>query len=120
MGQGANSALLDVLALDSSLDECNDDLKAALPLFSRKQVKEGLALWSLLQLPPKSNIFLGLMYNVAQFLRPFFRRIFKKWPLPTRKALSESLKPFSEIVRENKFWVDVASKGKKAIVPLIN
>ena len=35
---GANSALMDVVALDKCLDECNDDVPAALRLFSARQV----------------------------------------------------------------------------------
>jgi kynurenine 3-monooxygenase len=38
LGQGANSALMDVVALDKCLDETSDDISAALPLFSRRQV----------------------------------------------------------------------------------
>ena len=38
LGQGANSALMDVVALDSCLDEAADDISVALPLFSKRQV----------------------------------------------------------------------------------
>ena len=37
LGQGANSALLDVVALSKCLDTANDDLKVMLPLFSSTQ-----------------------------------------------------------------------------------
>ena len=39
LGQGANSALMDVVALDKCLDETNDNISEALPLFSRRQVR---------------------------------------------------------------------------------
>ena len=42
---------MDIVALDHCLDETNDDLAMALPLFSQRQTPEGLALWKLLQLP---------------------------------------------------------------------
>eukprot|EP00596_Hydrurales_sp_CCMP1899_P004137 CAMPEP_0119042514 /NCGR_PEP_ID=MMETSP1177-20130426/15662_1 /TAXON_ID=2985 /ORGANISM="Ochromonas sp, Strain CCMP1899" /LENGTH=245 /DNA_ID=CAMNT_0007009379 /DNA_START=599 /DNA_END=1333 /DNA_ORIENTATION=+ len=45
LGQGANSALMDVVALDACLDETKDDLNEALHLFSKRQVPEGLGLW---------------------------------------------------------------------------
>ena len=38
LGQGANSALMDVVALDKCLDETDDDMSLALPLFSKRQV----------------------------------------------------------------------------------
>jgi kynurenine 3-monooxygenase len=38
LGQGANSALMDVVALERCLEETNDDISAALPLFSKRQV----------------------------------------------------------------------------------
>ena len=39
LGQGANSALMDVVALDKCLDETGDNLSQALPLFSQRQVR---------------------------------------------------------------------------------
>ena len=42
LGQGANSALMDVVALDKCLDETADDLSAALPLFSQRQVHRNI------------------------------------------------------------------------------
>lgn len=38
LGQGANSALMDVVALDKCLDETDNDISKALPLFSQRQV----------------------------------------------------------------------------------
>lgn len=98
LGQGANSALQDVVALDQALDNCEDDLSRALVEYSAKQVKEGLALWQLLQLPPRGP--LGWCYQIVQVglgllskLRPLFL------PRPTQELLSQSLTPFSQIAR---------------------
>lgn len=108
LGQGANSALMDVVALDKCLEECGDDVPTALKLFSARQVQEGLALWKLLQLPPKGP--LALLFQISQLMKGL---LFKFLPIvgqPIQLLLSTTLVPFSEIVRRHKFWVDVATK----------
>lgn len=107
-----------MVALDQILDECNDDLDAALPLFSARQVKEGLALWSLLQLAITKNKIVAMLYAWATSLRPRMQRYFKKWPQPTFFAISQTMKPYSEVVKENGIWATLASLGKKSVVPL--
>lgn len=98
-GQGANSALLDVVALDQCLDDANDDLDMAMKLFSERQTPQGLALWQLLQLPPKGPI--GLVYQLTQVLFgllgriPLLRQIV---PKPTQTNLSQTKTPFTKIV----------------------
>lgn len=116
LGQGANSALMDVVALDQALDAVNDDLNGMLPLFSKKQVKEGLALWYLLQLPPKG--LYGVLYQLAQFYRPILKKLFPSWPSPVQTALSQSLTPFSEIVEQNAFWLAKAMGNEDRMEPL--
>ena len=102
LGQGANSALLDVVALDQCLDKYNDtDLPSALSLFSKRQVPEGLALWQLLQLPPAGVP--GALYQLSQLLWGFlsnFRSLKRMLPQPTQNLLSQSLTPFTTIVRK--------------------
>ena len=117
LGQGANSALMDVVALDQVLDESQDDISKLHPLFSQRQVKEGLALWYLLQLPPKGPW--GLLYGLAQLYRPLVRRAFKSWPRPVQNALSQSLTPFSEIVEQNSFWLERAITPDDKMEPLV-
>lgn len=100
-GQGANSALRDVVALDQCLEECNDKLEIALSMFSARQVPEGLALWQLLQLPPKGPM--GMIYQLLQVSLTFLSRIrwLRRWlPQATQTSLSQTLTPFSEIVRK--------------------
>ena len=120
LGQGANASLQDVVALDKVLDECNDDLDAALPLFSARQVKEGLALWSLLQLMTTKNKTVAMLYALATSLRPRMQRYFKSWPQPTFSSISQTMKPYSEVVKENGLWVTLTSLGKKRVVPSVN
>jgi 2-polyprenyl-6-methoxyphenol hydroxylase-like FAD-dependent oxidoreductase len=116
LGQGANSALMDVVALDACLDEAGDDLGRALPLFSNRQTVEGLALWKLLQLPPKGLI--GLLFAVMQAFRPYIRRVRKRWPKPVQTELSQSLTPFSEIVEENSFWLRWTGRMQNSVKPI--
>ena len=118
LGQGAMASLQDVVALDKVLDECSDDLDAALPLFSAHQVKEGLALWSLLQLATIKNKIIAMLYAWVISMRPRMQCFFKNWPQPTFPIMFQTLKPYSEVVRENGFWVKLASLGKKSVVPL--
>ena len=109
-----------MVALDKVLDECNDDLDAALPLFSARQVKEGLALWSLLQLMTTKNKLVSLLFAWASATRPFIQRVFKRWPHTISTALSQPMKPYSEVARENGVWVTLAFLGKKSILPMTN
>ena len=107
LGQGVNASLQDVVALDQVLDECNDNLDAALPLFSARQVKEGLALWSLLQLITSTNKILVKLYAWGTSLSPLVRRFFKI-PVAALTAISQTMKPYSEVVKENRIWVILA------------
>ena len=104
LGQGANSALLDVVALDEILDEKDDNTFLALERFSEKQQPEGEALWKLLQLPPRGP--LGIIYQIDQLLRGLLSTIFPWFiPKPAQNALSQTLTPFTKIVRQNWLWV---------------
>lgn len=79
LGQGANSALLDVVAFDRALDDTGDDIPAALEAFSSRQVQEGLALWTLLQLKPANlPMPLGPLYSLLQLLRGFRSKLAAK------------------------------------------
>ncbi|PNG99356.1 Kynurenine 3-monooxygenase, partial [Tetrabaena socialis] len=48
LGQGVNSALLDVVALMQALDEAGGDLRVALPLFEQRRAPEARALAELM------------------------------------------------------------------------
>eukprot|EP00241_Pyramimonas_parkeae_P009109 CAMPEP_0114233928 /NCGR_PEP_ID=MMETSP0058-20121206/5442_1 /TAXON_ID=36894 /ORGANISM="Pyramimonas parkeae, CCMP726" /LENGTH=83 /DNA_ID=CAMNT_0001345583 /DNA_START=130 /DNA_END=379 /DNA_ORIENTATION=- len=65
-GQGANSALLDVLALDAALNENPDNILAAVTTYSERQLPEGEALLDLLSLSgrQRSNPVVGIVYLV--------------------------------------------------------
>lgn len=119
LGQGANSALMDVVALDHCLNETEDSIPKAMMLFSERQVPEGLALWELLQLPPKGPM--GIAYQLSQLMLGLLSKLRKirwlKWllrPLPraTQTALSQSLEPFSRIAHNNKFWIWLATRNR--------
>eukprot|EP01042_Synura_sphagnicola_P005277 gene5277-6731_t len=89
LGQGANSALQDIVALDQCLDATDDDLDRALPLFSERQVPEGLALWSLLQLPPPG--LPGAVFSAIQAGRLFLSGRFPGLvDEPVQRLLSQS------------------------------
>lgn len=77
------------------------------------QVQEGLALWKLLQLPPKGP--LAPLYQIVQVLKAIFGNIFPFGGRPIQTLLSTTLTPFSEIVRQNKFWVNAAIKPFRSI-----
>ena len=128
LGQGANSGLLDVVnlgylfsyllthslthsltQLDRILQENNDDIAKSLKEFSSSAVPEGLALWKLLQLPPK-NKFFGLLYAITQALSGI---LFKLFPAfcngPIQTQLSQSMIPFSTIAKKNRFWIGLST-----------
>ena len=81
----------------------------AINSYSEKRVREGLALWQLLQLPPKQNALIAIMYQITQILRSFLHKFFpflkNVIPLPTQTALSQTLIPFSTIVKQVKFYI---------------
>lgn len=119
LGQGANSALQDVCALDEALEKSNDDIDGALKHYNESQVKEGLSLFAILQLKPKTLGFpLSVVFQIRQLaglvmtkLLPFawVKRRFS----PIQTLLSETLTPFSTIVRRNKFFVNLSLKNRK-------
>ncbi len=89
-----------MVAFDRCLDETQDDIDIALTKFSERQVPQGLALWQLLQLPPKG--FFGVLYQLSQVVLNVlgrFRWLRKFLPRATQTYLSQTLLPFTEIVR---------------------
>jgi len=109
LGQGANSALMDVVQLNDILEQNDDDITKSLSLFSTKQQPEGSALLALLSLPPK-NIF-GIPYNLIQLVKGFLSKILPfDFLKPTQTLLSQTLTPFTKIVSMNKFWLNRAKK----------
>lgn len=126
LGQGANSALIDVAALDQCLDDTHDDLEKALPLFSHRQVKEGLALWKILQLsnlPPLMNLLFNMVNAVRKVGLTFITilRLDRRFPYlfrAPRDLLSLTTLPFTEIVKRNSFFIQAAIKGSTIIEPL--
>jgi hypothetical protein len=62
-------------------------------------------LLKLLSLPPK-NIW-GLPYNFIQLVKGFISKILPfDYLKPTQTLLSQSLTPFTKIVKMNKFWLN--------------
>ena len=119
LGQGANSGLQDVLAFAKLLEAQQDDLQRTLSAFSEQQSPEGLALWQLLQLPPRG--LWTFPYQIIQFFLNFinklkiFRRakfIQKFMPKPIQILLSQTLTPFTQIVKLNAFWIHLALRNK--------
>jgi kynurenine 3-monooxygenase len=110
LGQGANSALMDVVALDKSLDKYDDNLYLGLREYSDTQEPEGTSLFKLLQLPPKG--LFGVLYQIEQLIRGFLSRLLP-WifPKPMQNALSQSLVPFRKIVQQNLLWVWLATRS---------
>lgn len=105
LGQGANSALLDVQALDQAIDDAKGDLRRAMAIYSARQVPEGLALWKLLQLPPRNPV-LSLLYRISQWVHgilnklPFVSNGLISVPQKVQDLISKSDLPFTEIVRQ--------------------
>ena len=116
LGQGANSALLDAVALDKILDAKDDNIFLSLGEYSKLQQPEGTSLWKLLQLPPKGPW--GVLYQLEQLLRGVFNKLLP-WIFaakPMQNALSQSLTPFTVIVKQNAFWVWLANRGKAQVI----
>lgn len=126
--QGANSALQDVVAL-SALLEAHDArgasardgsiVQAVGEAFSARQQPEGLALWELLQLPPKGPLLFA--YLAAQAAQGALAGATVALPpqlrieRPVQNSLSESTMPFTEIIARNRFWVDLALKDAPGV-----
>eukprot|EP01031_Cornospumella_fuschlensis_P025593 gene25593-30906_t len=113
LGQGANSALMDVVTFDQVLDYTGGDFRIALPLYSSLQVPEGLALWKLLQLPPKIPLY-GFAYQVTQWLADQANKVpqvkkLKLVPQTVQNLISKSDVSFSEIADQNQFWIRLAA-----------
>lgn len=107
-----------MVAWDKCLDDSSDDISTALQLFSRRQVifntllsmlldviitdfiqvPEGLALWSLLQLPPKG--VLKPFYLLNQLVKGILSKFIIWVTPPTQLLLSQTLTPFSIIAQK--------------------
>ncbi|CAJ1326779.1 unnamed protein product [Effrenium voratum] len=110
LGQGANSALQDAVVLDRLLEQASQEGSVVQELgeeFSRRQQPEGLALWKLLQLPPKGP--LSLAYLASQGLQGLLSRL-SAAPRPVQSLLSETTTPYTAIIEANRFWLDQALK----------
>ena len=112
LGQGANSALADVVFLDQLLQEAEAGTSVVEDIgdqFSAARQPEGLALWKLLQLPPKGP--LSFLYLASQAVAGFASRFLDWLTLvqpPVQSLLSETTTPYTEIVNQKKFWIDLA------------
>ena len=112
LGQGANSALADVVFLDELLKATKQGTSVVEDIgdqFSEARQPEGLALWKLLQLPPKGP--LSFLYLATQGVAGLAARFLDFLPMvqpPVQNLLSETTTPYSEIVSRNNFWVDLA------------
>lgn len=112
LGQGCNSALMDAVVFDELLAAMDpaDDLAATVgPNFSAQQQPQGLALWQLLQLPPRG--WLGPVYVAAQALQgacgPAARLLGRGRAAvaPIQTLLSETTVPFTDIATANDLWL---------------
>lgn len=114
LGQGANSALLDVLALDAALNENPDNILAAVTTYSERQLPEGEALLDLLSLSgrQRSNPVVGIVYLVwSNILQTKLNEWFPNKVRPNvQTLLTQSLVPYSEIAKENAFWLSFGRK----------
>ena len=112
LGQGANSALADVVFLDQLLQKHDAGTSVVKDIgeeFSAARQPEGLALWKLLQLPPKGPA--SFLYLASQGVAGLVSRFLDWLPLsqpPVQNLLSETTTPYSEIVSRNGFWIDMA------------
>ena len=67
-----------MVVLDHCLNETEDNIPKAMMLFSERQVPEGLALWELLQLPPKGPM--GIAYQLSQLMLGLLSKLRKiRW-----------------------------------------
>ncbi|CAE7847375.1 kmo [Symbiodinium microadriaticum] len=112
LGQGANSALADVVFLDQLLRKHDAGASVVKDIgeeFSAARQPEGLALWKLLQLPPKGPA--SVLYLASQGVAGLLSRLLDWLPVgqpPVQNLLSETTTPYSEIVSRNGFWIDMA------------
>ncbi|CAL1158584.1 unnamed protein product [Cladocopium goreaui] len=110
LGQGANSALTDAVVLDKLLQATTPEKSVVQDVgeeFSKLRQPEGLALWKLLQLPPKG--LWALPYTAAQFAAGLLSRAVPMVASqPVQSLLSETTTPYTEIVSSSKFWLDKA------------
>ena len=112
LGQGANSALADVVFLDQLLQKHDAGTSVVKDIgeeFSAARQPEGLALGKLLQLPPKGPA--SFLYLASQGVAGLVSRFLDWLPLsqpPVQNLLSETTTPYSEIVSRNGFWIDMA------------
>jgi 2-polyprenyl-6-methoxyphenol hydroxylase-like FAD-dependent oxidoreductase len=118
LGQGANSALLDVHLLSSLLDQLtikadmDYQLSCLFDIYSRLATKEGSALVDLLNLPPKKKPFKNFLFSMEQFLLTQALKLQLNLPYPLQNLISQSSYPYSEIADRYRVWIDFVKEKK--------
>jgi len=111
LGQGANSALLDVVALAEALQGCMGDIPTAVTSYSESQVKEGKALLALLSLnSPRTgtNRLFAAIYLCWSIIQTKLSEWFPKFFNPNVQTLfTQTVVPYVEIARQNRFWLNL-------------
>ncbi|GAQ85360.1 kynurenine 3-monooxygenase [Klebsormidium nitens] len=116
LGQGANSSLQDVVALDRILSESRDDIDAALPRYSELMVPEGQALAELTDnFFPRSRalaaVSIARQLALTQISNWFPNRVYP----PIQSLTSETLMPYSEIARINRRWLNTVRMSNEKL-----
>lgn len=118
LGQGANSALQDVVALDRALtahSAGSGALTEAARAYSARQAPEGAALLELLELRPAGPIS-GVAFGLDAAYRAIGPKINSEITPGVQAQLTQTLRPYTQIVAQNEWLLKLIrweAKGKK-------
>lgn len=115
IGQGCNSALEDVLIINSLLDKYNDNWKQVLQEFTKTRIPDAHALKELsdYSFPRNKKLMFEffLRIKISRFLHRLFPTIFQPFLFD---LVSETLTPYSEILESHQGWINKVKNSQKA------
>lgn len=111
IGQGCNSALEDVMVLDSLLDRYSDDWTRVLPEYSQSRVADAHAVKELADhaLPLTKGMF--ILFIIRLTINRILHRLFPQlFSLPFFDLIPNTTVAYSEIYRSAQHWITLVKK----------
>ncbi|MEM6612749.1 MAG: FAD-dependent monooxygenase [Cyanobacteria bacterium P01_C01_bin.72] len=111
IGQGCNSALEDVMVLDSLLDRYSDDWTKTLPQYSQSRIADAHAVRELANhaLPLTKGMF--ILFLIRLTINRTLHRLFPQlFSLPFFDLIPNTTVAYSEIYRSAQHWITLVKK----------
>ncbi|HEY9641480.1 MAG TPA: NAD(P)/FAD-dependent oxidoreductase [Coleofasciculaceae cyanobacterium] len=114
IGQGCNAALEDVVIFDTLLDECVDDLGAAIEQFTLRRKADAHALVELgdYAFPATTGLFIEFVFR-QRFADLLHRRFPHRFAPSLATLVFETSVPYSEILQSHQGWISKVKRSNE-------